>query len=113
MKLNMQDKLRWNERVAMALLGGCVVVAALLWTGRSHAQQAQQGQQAQPQQAQTQERRTAEAGLPFITWFSPQEIGGSQQIWSFAQDDRGLLYIGTGNGIREYDGTSWRPIATP
>ncbi|MCG3163946.1 MAG: Sensor histidine kinase RcsC [Acidobacteria bacterium] len=112
MKLNMRNNLRWNGRAAIALLGGCAVVAASLWAGHSHAQQTQQGKQAQ-QQAQTPERRSAEAGLPFVTWFSPQEYGSTAQIWSFAQDDRGLLYVGTGSGVREYDGTSWRAIATP
>ncbi|MGE0130550.1 MAG: response regulator [Blastocatellales bacterium] len=110
MKLNLSRRLR-SFRYA-ALLGGCVMATAMLWaaplwTGSSHAQQAQ------PQQAQTTERRSAEVGMPFITWFSPQEYGGTAQIWSFAQDDRGLLYVGTGGGVLEYDGTSWRAIATP
>jgi signal transduction histidine kinase/CheY-like chemotaxis protein/ligand-binding sensor domain-containing protein len=120
MKLNMRDKLRWDGRMAMALFGGCALAAllwmALLWTGNSHAQQAQQGQKAQPQQqgqGQIPERRSAEAGMPFVTWFSPQEYGGTAQTWSFAQDDRGLLYVGSGSGVMEYDGTSWRAIATP
>jgi signal transduction histidine kinase len=64
-------------------------------------------------QAQTPERKRAEVGLPFITWFSPQEYRGAPQIWSFAQDDRGILYAGSGSGVLEYDGTSWRTIATP
>ncbi|MDX2031005.1 MAG: response regulator [Blastocatellia bacterium] len=55
----------------------------------------------------------SEAGLPFVTWFSPQEYGASQQIWSFAQDDRGILYAGCNSGVLEYDGVSWRRIATP
>ena len=66
-------------------------------------------------QTQTQadrDRRAAETGLPFIKWFSPQEYGGQQQVFSFAQDNRGILYAGHGGGLLEYDGTSWRPIAT-
>jgi signal transduction histidine kinase len=59
------------------------------------------------------DRRAGEAGLPFITWLSPNEYGGTQQIWSFAQDNRGILYVGGGAGILEYDGASWRRIATP
>ncbi|MEO8658237.1 MAG: ATP-binding protein [Bryobacteraceae bacterium] len=55
----------------------------------------------------------AEAGVPFVKWLSPQEYGGSQQVWSFQQDERGILYAGLSNGLREYDGTSWRAIATP
>ncbi len=64
-------------------------------------------------QGQTPERRNAEAGLPFIKWFSPKEYGGDNQVWSFAQDDRGILYAGTSTGILEYDGITWRLIATP
>ncbi|MBI1764446.1 MAG: GAF domain-containing protein [Acidobacteria bacterium] len=59
------------------------------------------------------DRQRAETGLPFVTWFSPQDYRGTPQIWSFAQDDRGILYAGSGNGVLEYDGTSWRTIATP
>lgn len=55
----------------------------------------------------------AEGGVPFVKWFSPQDYGGSQQVWSFQQDDRGVLYAGLSNGLREYDGTSWRAIETP
>ena len=52
----------------------------------------------------------SEVGLPFVTWFSPQEYRNSSQIWSFAQDDRGILYAGASYGLLEYDGTSWRSI---
>ena len=31
MKLNMRDKLCWNGRVAMALLGGCVFLGWRYW----------------------------------------------------------------------------------
>lgn len=61
----------------------------------------------------TPDRQRAETGLPFVTWFSPQEYRSTPQTWSFAQDDRGLLYVGATSGILEYDGVSWRPIATP
>ncbi len=64
-------------------------------------------------QAQPLDRKRGETGLPFVTWFSPQEYGASQQIWSFAQDDRGILYAGCNSGVLEYDGVSWRRIATP
>jgi len=57
--------------------------------------------------------RTLEAGVPFIRWISPQEYNGSQQVWSFVQDDAGILYMGISNGLRQYDGTGWRPIAMP
>jgi signal transduction histidine kinase/ligand-binding sensor domain-containing protein len=59
------------------------------------------------------DRRAGEAGLPFITWFSQDDYGGTQQTWSFAQDSRGILYAGDSAGILEYDGASWRRIPTP
>jgi signal transduction histidine kinase/ligand-binding sensor domain-containing protein len=59
------------------------------------------------------ERRVREAGAPFIRWFSPQEYGGSQQVWSFEQDQSGVLYAGLSNGLRQFDGSSWRVIETP
>ncbi len=70
-----------------------------------------------PAQGQTtpsaSDRRAKEAGLPFISWFSAQEYQGSSQVFSLAQDDRGVLYLGYGDGIGEYDGNTWRRIATP
>jgi signal transduction histidine kinase len=57
--------------------------------------------------------RAPEAGTPFIQWFSPQVYEGSQQVWSFVQDDNGLVYAGLSNGLRQYDGVSWRTIPTP
>ncbi|MFN7919350.1 MAG: ATP-binding protein [Bryobacteraceae bacterium] len=63
--------------------------------------------------AQPQDQASREAGIPFIRWFSPQEYEGSQQVWSFVQDDSGIVYAGLSNGLRQYDGTSWRAIATP
>jgi signal transduction histidine kinase len=63
--------------------------------------------------APAQERASREAGNPFIRWISPQEYEGSQQVWSFVQDDAGLVYVGISNGLRQYDGTAWRAIAMP
>ncbi len=55
----------------------------------------------------------AEIGRPFLTYFSPQLYGAAAQVWSFAQDDRGILYVGNGGGLLEYDGAKWRLIRTP
>lgn len=82
---------RINQSVA-GLLGFCCILAA---------------------QTPPVERKDGEAGVPFIRWYSPQEYSGSQQVWSFEQDNAGVLYAGTSNGLRQYDGTSWRAIETP
>ncbi|BDU74041.1 sensor histidine kinase [Mesoterricola silvestris] len=50
-----------------------------------------------------------EAGTPFLRSFSPTEAGGSHpQNWAFAQGPGGLLYVGNGLGVLEYDGVKWR-----
>ncbi|HQR32268.1 MAG TPA: response regulator [Blastocatellia bacterium] len=64
-------------------------------------------------QAQTPDRKRGEEGLPFVTWYSPETYQGSSQVFAVEQDDRGLIYLGTNAGVREYDGSSWRTIQTP
>ncbi len=54
-----------------------------------------------------------EAGLPFITNYSPKEYGSHPQNWSIVQDKRGVMYFANGTGVLEYDGVSWRLIASP
>jgi signal transduction histidine kinase len=54
-----------------------------------------------------------EIGRPFLTYYSPQQYGAAAQVWSFAQDSRGILYVGNGGGLLEYDGVKWRLIRTP
>ncbi|WP_306599426.1 sensor histidine kinase [Geothrix sp. 21YS21S-2] len=50
-----------------------------------------------------------EAGTPFLRSFSPGEAGGSHpQNWAFAQGPGGLIYVGNGLGVLEYDGVKWR-----
>jgi signal transduction histidine kinase/DNA-binding response OmpR family regulator len=68
---------------------------------------------AQAAAAPPSQSRAGEAGIPFVTWTSPREFGGSNQVWSFARDSRGIIYAGTSTGFSEYDGSSWRSIATP
>ena len=51
-----------------------------------------------------------EAGNPFITSYSTQETGADVQVWSFVEDKRGIIYIGTAPGLLEYDGSTWRTI---
>ena len=63
--------------------------------------------------AQPKQQKSGELGFPFITWFGPRDYVGPQQVWSFAQDNRGLIYVGASNGVLEYDGTYWRHINTP
>jgi signal transduction histidine kinase/ligand-binding sensor domain-containing protein len=54
--------------------------------------------------------RSGEIGRPFFTCYSPKEYGGAGQSWTFAQDDRGVMYVGNNLGLLEYDGATWRMI---
>lgn len=51
-----------------------------------------------------------EIGKPFISLYPSIETKGHLQNWGFIQDDRGVMYIGNGFGVQEYDGSSWRMI---
>ncbi|KAA0227957.1 response regulator [candidate division KSB1 bacterium] len=51
-----------------------------------------------------------EVGRPLITTYRSSEIGSDLQSWAFAQDKRGVMYIGTAPGVLEFDGASWRKI---
>ncbi|MCX6225515.1 MAG: ATP-binding protein [Bacteroidia bacterium] len=51
-----------------------------------------------------------ETGRPFMTFYTSEQTGGHFQNWSFIQDDRGVMYIGNGYGVQEFDGSTWRLI---
>ncbi len=54
--------------------------------------------------------RAEESGRYFMTFYTSEQTGGHFQNWSIIQDDRGVMYIGNGYGILEYDGSTWRLI---
>ncbi|MGI9544031.1 MAG: hypothetical protein ACR2MX_12310, partial [Cyclobacteriaceae bacterium] len=54
-----------------------------------------------------------EAAVPFITTYSPTDYKAESQNWRFAQGDNGLMYVGNGAGVLEFDGVTWRLIALP
>jgi hypothetical protein len=55
----------------------------------------------------------AEIGKPFMTVYPSKEIGGHVQNWAIIQDRRGVMYIGDGFGVQEFDGSTWRLILSP
>jgi len=55
----------------------------------------------------------AETGKPFMTVYTSKETGGHIQNWAIIQDNRGVMYIGDGFGIEEFDGSTWRLILSP
>lgn len=51
-----------------------------------------------------------ERGLPIIRNYTPKEYKGAPQVFCTIQDNRGIIYFGSGSSILEYDGVSWRSI---
>lgn len=50
-------------------------------------------------------------GIPYITNYVPNVYPNNRQVWSVAQDNRGVLYFATSEGIIEFDGNQWRGIS--
>jgi signal transduction histidine kinase/DNA-binding response OmpR family regulator/ligand-binding sensor domain-containing protein len=55
----------------------------------------------------------SQIGLPVSKVFDMKEHGGSGQNWALTQARNGLIYVGTGTGITEWDGEQWQYYATP
>jgi signal transduction histidine kinase len=49
-------------------------------------------------------------GVYFHRQYSSSEYNGHTQNWAVTEDANGLVYIGNGNGLLEYDGVDWRMI---
>lgn len=54
-----------------------------------------------------------ELGFPVIRNYHPKEYLADVQNWAVIQDERGVMYIGNGEGVLEYDGVNWRLIKIP
>ena len=54
-----------------------------------------------------------ETGKPFMSLYPSYQTGGHPQNWAISQDNRGIMYIGNGYGIQEFDGSAWRMIRIP
>ena len=48
-----------------------------------------------------------------LTNFLPQDYFAESQNWAIVEDDRGIIYVGNGSGILEYDGVTWKQISLP
>jgi len=49
-------------------------------------------------------------GFPYIQTLTTRQFGVHNENVSIAQDERGLIYLGTSNGILQYDGHHWNHI---
>jgi signal transduction histidine kinase/ligand-binding sensor domain-containing protein len=54
----------------------------------------------------------AQSGQFFATHYTPRNYNAQPLIWSFAQDNRGMVYFANNDGVLEYDGVSWQLLAT-
>src|SRR5437667_7359679 len=52
-----------------------------------------------------------EEGMAFLRNYAPKEYDAASQNFAIAQDHRGVMYFGNGDGVLEYDGVSWRLVA--
>ncbi|MCB2195126.1 MAG: response regulator [Bacteroidetes bacterium] len=55
----------------------------------------------------------SEVGKPFITNYFAKDYKGHSQNWSITQDNRGVMFIGNGDGVLVYDGKFWKLIKLP
>lgn len=51
-------------------------------------------------------------GSPIIRNYSAKEYGYSSQTWAVTKDNRGVIYVGSNDGILEFDGINWKLIQT-
>lgn len=49
---------------------------------------------------------------PFSRYFSSQDYKAASTNWCIGQGKNGIMYFGNSQGLLEYDGNSWRKIAT-
>ncbi len=54
-----------------------------------------------------------EEGHSLLTNFLPADYNAEPQNWAFIEDDRGIIYVGNGSGVLEYDGVTWKQISLP
>ncbi len=52
-------------------------------------------------------------GKTFVQNYPPKTYRGQAQNWSIVQDHRGIIYVGNGGGVMEYDGSNWRTLKLP
>ncbi len=55
----------------------------------------------------------SEAGHSLLTNFTPPDYNAESQNWAIVEDDRGVIYVGNGSGVLEYDGVTWKQISLP
>ena len=52
----------------------------------------------------------SEIGEPLLHNFTSEDCGSELQVWGIAEDNRGVIYVGSINGLLEFDGVRWREV---
>ena len=52
----------------------------------------------------------SQIGLPVSQVFSIKEHQGSDQNWWLSKTDDGLIYVGSGTGLSQWDGEQWNSV---
>lgn len=60
-----------------------------------------------------QDEIASEWGLYLTRTFGTRDYRAHAQNWAVVQDASGLIYVGNGTGLLEYDGVSWRSLDMP
>ena len=55
----------------------------------------------------------SQIGLPVSQVFGLKQHQGSDQNWWLSKTDDGLIYVGSGTGLSQWDGEQWHKYATP
>jgi signal transduction histidine kinase/DNA-binding response OmpR family regulator/ligand-binding sensor domain-containing protein len=55
----------------------------------------------------------SQIGLPVSQIFTLKQHQGSDQNWWLTKTDDGLIYVGSGTGLTQWDGEQWHKYATP
>ena len=55
----------------------------------------------------------SQIGLPVSQVFGLKQHLGSDQNWWLSKTDDGLIYVGSGTGLTQWDGEQWHKYATP
>lgn len=51
-----------------------------------------------------------EQGLPFISFYAPQDYSAGTQNWAITQGDDGIMYFGNDSLVLSFDGARWQQI---
>ena len=51
-----------------------------------------------------------EQGLPFISFYAPQDYSAGTQNWAITQGDDGVMYFGNDSLVLSFDGARWQQI---